>query len=213
MKKVLPIIIALSMLLPMAACRSKKEVTPAEVAAVAPEPLEVEAPKWENVKIPVRVSIVKPQAISFNGTATLVRGEYVLISMRLLGFEIGQMHITPEVADMVVKQPTKLWIQTPVSEYFETYDMSFTALQEVMLGNREELDKVPEQFTVEVDGTDERPVVSFKGKLKGKEIEMNFAWDLNQAQWNTERVSEFTTPGSNYTKASLSKVLKMLGGK
>lgn len=208
MKKLLPIIFALLLILPVATgCRSQKDI-PAPLAVVE----EVEEPAWENVKIPVKVTIVKPQKISFSGTATLVRGQYVLISMRFLGFEIGQMHLTPEVADMVVKQPAKVWIQTPVSEYFKNYDVSFTALQEVLLGNRDALDKVPKQFSVEVAGTEEQPEVTLKGKLKGKELELKFAWELNNAKWNAENPNEFSTPGSNYKKTSLSNVLKALGG-
>ncbi|MBE6305014.1 MAG: DUF4292 domain-containing protein [Bacteroidales bacterium] len=207
MKKVLPIIFALLLLVPMSGCRSKQVVTEPQVVAAA-----VEEPTWGNVKIPVKVSIVKPQKISFSGTATMVRGEYVLISMRFLGFEIGQMHLTPEVADMVVKQPAKVWIQTPVSDYFKTYDVSFAALQEVMLGNRDALAKVPKQFTVEVAGTEEVPEVTLKGKLKGKELELKFAWEIGNAKWNTSNPNTFSSPGANYKKTSLSNVLKALGG-
>ena len=209
MKKVLPIIFALLLLLPaMSGCRSTKNVAVTE--EIVPV---VEEPTWENVQMPVKVTLVEPQRMSFNGTATLVRGKYVLISLRLLGFEIGQMHLTPEVADMVVKQPTKVWIQTPVSQYFDTYDVSFTALQEVMMGNREVLHKVPKQFSVEVAGTEERPEVTLAGKLKGKTIEMTFAWELNNAKWDRENPTAFTTPGSNYTKTTLTSVLKALGAK
>ena len=208
MKKVLPIIFALLLLVPMSGCRSSKSVVTPDVVAPV-----VDEPTWQNVQMPVKVTIVKPQKMSFNGTATLVRGEYVLISMRFLGFEIGQMHLTPQVADMVVKQPSKVWIQAPVSEYFDAYDVSFTALQEVMMGNREVLNKIPKQFSVEVAGSDEEPEVTLGGKLKGKDIEIRFAWDLDKAKWDKEKPNSFSTPGSNYKKTSLSNVLKALGAK
>ena len=171
-----------------------------------------EEPKWQNVQIPVKVTMVKPQRMTFSGTASLVRGEYVLISIRLFGFEIGQMHITPEVADMVLKQPSKVWIQTPVKEYMETYGVNFADVQDVMLGNKDALDKIPEEFTVAITGTDNYPEVSFSGKLKNKEIEMKFAWELNNAKWDQKSPREFTAPGSNYRKTTVTEVLKTLGG-
>lgn len=209
MKKssLLILITSLLLLLPLAGCRSGKN------AASKPALTEQqEFEKWKNVTIPVKITILKPQRFSFSGTATMVRNEYILVSLRFLGFEVGRLHLSPETADVVLKQPQKVWIQTDVASQLSRTGLTFAQLQEALLGDREFADKMPSTFNVSFAGTENAPEVTVSGVVKGKAIEATLSWDLDAARWNTESPATFTEPGSAYLKTSVENALKALGG-
>lgn len=199
MKHIHHIIILLLTLLPLAGCRSNKN----SVAT-----LQQEEATWSNVQMPVTLSMVKPTKMSISGTATLVRGEYVYVSLRFLGFEVGQINVTPEVADVVLKQPQKLWMQTPVARRLEQLDIPFTSLQEILMGNRDFMSKVPSNLKVEFAGTDAKPEVTVSGKFNDKELQLTLTWNLSSAKWNLDSPKTFSEPGSNFQKITLEEALK-----
>lgn len=205
MKHFISVIIAIVLLLPLGACRSGSN-------AVKQSERELETATWQNVTLPVKVAISKPYSVSFNGTATLVRGKYVLISLRFLGFEVGQLHITPEEADVVLKQPSKIWMQTSVGERLKKSGLSFTALQETLMGNRDFLSRLPREINVEFSGTEKNPRVRVWGTFKGKQIDATLSWELSSAKWDTTSPRTFSTPGSKYRKTTLEGALKALKG-
>lgn len=210
MKKLLPIFITLSLIvLGLAGCRSRKEAVP---APPVPELVKVEEPTWKNVTLPVRVSMVKPQKFAFNGTATMVRGEYVYISIRMLGFEVGSVYLTPEEADLVVKQLMRIWVQEPVGDRLKKAGVNFTALQETLLGDRTLLKKLPAGVDLTFAGSETNPEVLLKTKLKGREVEVALSWDLDAAKWNRDNPATFRAPGGDIRKVSASDALKLIAG-
>lgn len=203
MKKFLYLIIALAVLLPLGGCRSGKQ---------GAEKLAEQEAAWSNVSIPVKVTVVKPQKLpSLSGTATMVRGKYVLISLRMLGFEVGQFYATPSEADVVLRQPRKLWLQTSIEDRLKRWKMPFTALQETLLGNRDFIGKLPSEIKVDFSGSEEQPSVIVTGKAKGREIEVELSWNLKSAKWNVSSPKTFSAPGSSYTKGTFEQALKSLG--
>lgn len=187
--------------MPLAGCRSHKRQ--AEAAAIAQEEAA-----WSNVQLPVTVAVTKPADISLSGTATMVRGEYIYLSLRFWGFEVGQVNITPEEADVVLKQPQKLWMHTPVAERIARYGVSFASLQEAVLGNRDLIAKVPRGVNVEFGGSDTKPEVTVSGKVNGKDIEVMLTLNLGAAKWDQPAPKGFTAPGSGYRQVSLEEALK-----
>lgn len=203
MKHFLKFLLLIIVLAPMAGCRSKKE---------AVTEIEQVENSWQNVSLPVKVQIVQPQKLSLSGSATMVRGEYILVSMRFLGFEIGRACITPQNADVVLRQPSKLWIQTPVANSLSRAGVSFSTIQETLLGDRSLLAKLPPQFNVSIGGTEQTPEVTVKATIQGKPAELKLTWNLNEAKWNQNSPASFSTPGSDYVKTDLAGLTKMLGG-
>lgn len=200
MKKLLQILIVMATLMPLAGCRSHKQVTS--------ETLQQEEATWQNVQMPVTITLLKPQKMSISGTATLVRGEYVYISLRFFGFEVGQVNLTPEEADVVLKQPQKLWVSTPTGERLARLGMSFTQLQEILLGG--EHPKVPDGLNVQFGGTSDKPEVTVSGKLKGKDLEVMLTWNLASAKWNQESPKAFEQPGAGYKKMTAEEALSKI---
>lgn len=189
----------------LAGCRSQKQA-----AVVTPQQEEA---TWQNVQMPVTMSVLKPQKLSVSGTATLVRGEYVYISLRFLGFEVGQVNITPEEADMVLKQPQKLWVNVPVAQRLADLGIPFTSLQEILMGNRDFMSKVPAGLNVEFGGTEQKPEVRVTGKVRGKDLEVQLTWNLANAKWDQPEPKAFTAPGSGYKKLTAEEALKLLNVK
>ncbi len=197
------LLISLICLLPLLldSCRSGREAT------VKPD-TGAGQPAWVNVTVPVKVSIVKPQRFSFSGTATLVRDEYVLVSLRFLGFEVGQIYVTPQTADVVIKQPSKIWMQTDVAGRLRASGLTFAGLQEVLMGNREFADRLPAGLEVTFGGIESNPEVMLTGSVKGKPVEASLSWNLDNAKWNSDSPRTFSPPGSSYRKTSLEALLK-----
>lgn len=203
MKHIIRLIAVLTLLIPVAGCRSSKQ----------PKAEQEEQTAWSNVSMPVKIRIIQPQKFTFSGNATMVRGEYMLITMRFLGFEVGQAYLTPDMVDVVLRQPSKIWLREPVGKRLQRIDTDFVTLQETFLGNRRLLSKVPESINLTVAGTELHPAVTVKTELKGKPVEVELTWDLEQAKWNQTNPPIFKTPGSDYRQTDAVTLMKLIGGK
>lgn len=206
MKKLIQSLIAILLIFAIAGCKSKQQET-------VVEPVAEEEVAWHNVTLPVKVSVVKPQKMSFNGTATIVRGEYVYMSFRLLGFEVGAMNITPDEVDVVIKQLSKVWLQESISDKLKQYNVSFTTLQDAMLGDKNALNKLPDAVNFTVGGSETAPAITFSTTVKNVALEATLTWTMESAKWDTDSPATFTEPGSGYNKVSLQQAAKLLGGK
>lgn len=162
--------------------------------------------------MPVKIRIIQPQKFTFSGTATMVHGKYMLITLRFLGFEVGQAYLTPDMADVVLRQPSKIWLREPVGERLQRAGIDLATLQETLLGNRRVLSKVPESIGLTIAGTELHPAVMVKTKLKGKPVEAELTWDLENAKWNQTDPPIFKTPGSGYRQTDAATLLKLIGG-
>lgn len=208
MKQIFQLLITFLLILSASSCKSHKE------AAGQPQSQQIEAEeaRWSNVTVPVRLSVASPVKLSFNGTATLVRGRYVLISLRMLGFEVGSVYLTPQEADVVVKQLSKIWVHEPVADRLKAARLDFTTLQEAMLGNRELLSRLPEEAGVKVGGTEASPELTVNTVVKKMPVQASLTLNLGSAKWDVDEPATFRTPGADYRKVSLEQALKALGG-
>ena len=192
----------------LAGCRSKQAPT------VEPTPAAEEvAPQWINVQIPVRLEVSQPVDFAVNGTAAMVRGKYIYMSFRLLGFEIAQAYADPNEFDIVIK-PQKNWLQEPMGDRLKSRHLDFVTLQDAMLGNPKALEAVvPSSISVERTGTKTAPEFRFETKLKGMTVDVKISWDLEDARWNVERPATFSAPsaGSGYSKMTLKNATNLLG--
>ncbi len=202
MKKYLLIMLVALMGVTFPSCRSKKEVTGTETIAQ-------EEVKWKNVSVPVKLELLEPQRFTLSGRATLVRGEYVYISMRMLGFEVGQIYLTPQEADVVIKQINKMWIQEPVTDAMTRLGVPFTVLQEAMLGEPTAISRLPEKLGLTVGGTQETPVLTLR-IVKGKQTLLGrMTLTLADARWDEPSPAGFVAPGKEYTRLGIQDIQKI----
>lgn len=166
-------------------CRSKQ----AAATDVAVEEQQVVG-QWNNVQMPVRLLINQPMGISLNGTATMVRNDYIYMSFRMFGFEVAQANVTPEEFNFVMKQPDKVWFKELVGDRLQRIGLTFEKLQQIMLDDDE---------------------YSLKTTANGKTIDATLSWSRDDARWNVERPARFTAPGENYKKMTLESAKQLLG--
>ena len=203
MKKYLLILLVILTGLTLPSCRSKKEVTGGDL-------IVQEEVKWKNVSVPVKFELLEPQKFTMSGRATLVRGEYVYVSMRFLGFEVAQLYVTPTEADAVIKQGNRMWIQEPIGERLASLNIPFEVLQEAMLGEPAAISRLPQGLDLTFGGTRETPVLTLRIKAKNSSAMARMTMNLSEAQWDSPRPAEFTAPGSDYTKIGVKDLRKML---
>lgn len=204
MKKYLLLILLPLLLIAMPSCRSKSNVAGGDSALTGQQE---EAP-WQNVSVPVKVELLEPVAFSISGRATMVRGEYVLVSMRMLGFEVGQVYVTPEELDIVVKQLDKMWIQQPIGERFHKLGLPFSTLQDALLGDEAAIERLPESLGAVASGSGKSPSLTLTTTAKGKRIRARLTVSLSEAQWDQPTPAKFSTPGSSYKKTTLTEAMK-----
>lgn len=204
-KSLLIIMLSLVAMAILPSCRSKKEVT-----TITPHTTE-EGTRWRNVNVPVKLEIVEPQKFTIAGRLSMVRNEYALISLRMLGFEVGQIYVTPEEADVVIKQVNKVWIQEPIADRLKALKVPFFTLQEALLGNQEAIDVLPPSLGLTLSGSADKPVLTIKQTPKGKTFVGTMTVNINEAEWNASRVGAFTPPKpTDYKKVTLLELLKTL---
>lgn len=203
MKKILSYLFLLLTVLSLPACRSKK-------AAESEGLLSREEATWRNVTVPVRFELLEPQNVGLSGRLTMVRGEYVYVSLRMLGFEVAQIYVSPTEADVVVKQMNRMWIQEPMTERFATFDLPFSTLQEALLGRKDAVEKLPGGLDLTVGGTDKSPVLTLKVNARGKTLMGRMTLSLSDAQWDSARPAGFSAPGSDYKKIGLKDLEKAI---
>ena len=202
MKKHLLILLVALMGLTFPSCHSKKEVAGSETIAN-------EDARWKNVSVPVKLELLEPQRLTLSGKATMVRGEYVYISMRMLGFEVGQLYLTPQEADIVIKQLNKMWIQEPAGNALTRLDVPFTVLQEAMLGNPDAISRLPENVDLTVGGTKETPVLTMRINKGTQTVMGRMTLSLADARWDESSPAGFVTPGKEYTRLGIKDIQKI----
>lgn len=202
MKKYLLILLVALMGLTFPSCRSKKE-------AAGSETIAQEEVKWKNVAVPVKLELLEPQRLTLSGRATMVRGEYVYISLRMLGFEVAQIYLTPQEADVVVKQLQKMWIQEPIGDKLGRIGTPFTVIQEAMLGEPDAISSLPEKLDLTVGGTRETPVLTLRITKDKQTLLGRMTLSLSDARWDEPVPAGFVTPGKEYTRLGIKELQKI----
>lgn len=89
--------------------------------------------EWKVVSMPVKVSLTAPTSVSMSGRLYMERGSLVNVSLRLLGMEVGVVRIMPDSIYCLDKF-NRIALVEPTAQLLKRYDLSFEALQEIMLG-------------------------------------------------------------------------------
>jgi len=125
-----------------AGCRSSREATRTEAPSVLPESASLRQHyenlvksygEWTDVNVPVSIAISSPQNVSVSGRVSMVRGKLIDISMRMFGFEVGRIYITPDSMYMKMK-PGKTYMAEPYSIVSSHVPLSIENVQDMLIG-------------------------------------------------------------------------------
>lgn len=141
-------LIALLAMLCMAGCRSQKPDaataghTPA-ATATAPALPASEADRyetlcasyrpWTDVSLPVKIELKSPARLSASARAYMKRGEWVYMSVRMLGFEIATLWVDNDSV-IAVDKFHKRYVSQSLSSLFGSGKVSLLDIQDLLTG-------------------------------------------------------------------------------
>lgn len=88
---------------------------------------------WTDVRMPVSLKLRKPVSFSVSGQATMVNGRAMHISLRLLGFEVGAITLTPDSV-IAYEKRGKRYIAESLKNILHGFPVTVGNIQSMLLG-------------------------------------------------------------------------------
>lgn len=138
MKKLIRLLFITSLILLVASCGSSRKsgaigggpYTPAPDGRPSERPAPLE---WTDMKVPVSVKISSPASLRVGGTMTMVNGESVHISLRMLGFEVGAAYLTGDSIFAYAKLQ-RVYVAESISRILGGVNATVADLQSLLIG-------------------------------------------------------------------------------
>lgn len=89
--------------------------------------------EWEQLQVPVKLSITAPEKFNISGRAYMVRNEQIYMSMRMLGLEVATLHLTADSLILLDKFHRRQ-IALPIAETLLQADITVADIQDALLG-------------------------------------------------------------------------------
>lgn len=126
-------------------CHSTKK------SAVPTPPAEVQAPRervlanefadlaatygtWTDVSMPVRLQLTAPKNLSISGTAKMRRNEFIHISVRFFGIEVGSLYADNDSVQIYAKAFDDIYYAESLGVLSQRFGLTLGDLQSLMLG-------------------------------------------------------------------------------
>lgn len=100
----------------------------AEVAALAET-----YNNWSTFYAPFSMQCVQPMSMSVSGRATMVRNEYVYLSLRMIGFEVASVYVDKDSA-IVADKYHKVVVAEPLTSLTARTSLTIGDIQDILLG-------------------------------------------------------------------------------
>lgn len=88
---------------------------------------------WTDLSLPVKAQVAQPRKLSVSGTAKMVYGKALSISLRVFGFEVGSMYADNDSV-VVVAKFNNMYCKESMAYITDTYGLTLADLQAVLLG-------------------------------------------------------------------------------
>lgn len=88
---------------------------------------------WETVSMGVKVRVDSPMSFSISGKAYMENGKNVHVSLRVLGFEVGVLHINSDSA-FVVDKIHRVAVAESMEKFRAYTGLDLVQLQDILLG-------------------------------------------------------------------------------
>ncbi len=194
--------------------------------------------EWEDVQMPVALSMSVPEKLSISGRATMVRDSAIYLSLRMMGMEVAQAYANPDSV-WVVDKYHKKYLQESLSTLCGSYQMALDDIQDCLLGQAFPIDDsgVTGEYKLDVEvpwltglyfvrmdppravafsyaEMQETPaglatdLVNISARMDSLSMSALIQWNFDKAQWNTGRTVEFKRPGEQYKRVALEGLLR-----
>lgn len=147
-----------------------------------------ECTPWQQLKVPFNVSISQPTQISASGQATMVRGEYINLSVRILGMEVAALYLTNDSV-LVIDRWNKRYISENLRRFLKGFPADISNLQDMLtgrpfvLGQEKITARSLKDFSVEQNGT------IWGIKPTRSEAGLDYAFIFSQSQFSAIEVA------------------------
>lgn len=102
--------------------------------------------EWSDITLPVSVNISRPTSLRIGGTMTMVNGRDILISLRMLGFEVGAAYVTTDSVYAYAKMQ-RVYVAESIADVLGGLNLSLSDVQALLIGS-------PVTIPSTVSGTD-----------------------------------------------------------
>lgn len=157
----------------MTGCRSKKNAGAAE------------SQHWTTFTAPVKLKLESPKRMSISGRCSMVYGESISLSVRMLGMEVANIYVTPDSVFAATTKFQKYYMKESLSDLLDNNYVPFDGLQDMLVGDPAKVawiadaidykavnDEAAGTFTVSA-------AVDLRAYISGQLI-----WDMSGARWN-----------------------------
>lgn len=146
LKSCLKILLAVILTASIAGCRSQKETAsagsdlregvavPANTALNSRYTMLTESWKpWSDVEVGVKVSLTSPAKLNAAGKAWMKRGEWISISVRMLGFEVATLWVDRDSV-VAVDKFHKKYVSQPTKKLLGDANVTIEDIQDMLMG-------------------------------------------------------------------------------
>lgn len=88
---------------------------------------------WQDVSMPVRISLTRPKTLSLQAKAVMKRDQWIHFSVRMLGFELASVFVDTDSVHAIDKYH-RLYLSESLSMLFGGAKISIGDLQDLMMG-------------------------------------------------------------------------------
>lgn len=128
----------------LAACGSQKQATGTSTSATITPAADATPSQryasmtsayglWHDVRMPMRATLRSPMSLSASGTMTMVSGELIHASMRVLGIEVAVLRATPDSIYLIDKFHRYL-VAEPMAAVTARTGLTLPDMQSLLLG-------------------------------------------------------------------------------
>lgn len=168
---------------------------------------------WHDMYAPCSLRLGAPMQMSISGRATIVRDEYIHMSLRMLGIEVAIVHINND-STWVVDKYHKIMCVEPTAQLLRGRKISLSDLQDLLT-----VDRTYRRGGITI--THSEMQTTPYGKMPGRvdatgtvgdiDIEAALVWNLGKARFNDPDLGEWSVPSyRRVTPAELLDVLKSM---
>lgn len=211
-----------------ASCGSSRKAVVTGAGNAAVQTVGVQTPavpgEWQNVVMPVRVTLRSPKNVSLSGRVTMIRDSVINLSMRILGMEVATVNVTADSV-WIADRFHKYVFSESTGRVLGSHRLTVGQMQDILFGidtdgaDRLTFDNPGGGTPVTVRFGDFRDTpagrmaaaIDIEAQVGKTPVDAGLQWSPERAEWNNpSRAVSFKSNFRGYTRVTLDDVLGVL---